>query len=141
MRIKHKYVIFAAIIAVATVIAVQASLQHRLSVHHSSDPFVNAIIEFQEPVSVKQIHVLTGDEYDLILDNGDRIHAKLDVRTTPLAKSKVLEFINRCKNPRAILKKDLGNHLWLVELYVTTQDENIEVSLSKWLQEKNLAYR
>jgi hypothetical protein len=144
MQIRPKYVILALASTVIFIIAVWAMLEHRMSIHHINDPISNAIIDLQNPVPVKQIHVLAGDEFDLILHDDRRIHAVLEVRTSPIAEKRVLEFLNKCRNPRVVIKKDLGEHTWLVEMYLTTSSldgSEVEVSLAKWLTDKNLAYQ
>ncbi len=143
LMLKHKNIILTIISSIALVLVMGMVLKHRIQIHHPADPIANAIINFQGPIPVRQIHVLTGDEFDLILQDGRRIHAVLDVRTSPLAKSKVLQLINRSRNPRIIIRKNLGN-LWVVEMYLTAKSPTggeVEVSLAKWLQHKNLAYQ
>lgn len=140
---KHKFIILAVVSIIAITVAGWAIVKHRVSVHLPNDPIANAIIDFQNPVPIQQMNVLTGDEFDLVLQDGRRIHASLSVKTPPSAKPKVLELVNRCRNPRAIFHKDLGG-IWLVDIYVTAKNQDgseVEVSLAKWLQDKNLAYR
>lgn len=123
-------------------IALMAILKHKIGIHSSQDSLANAFINLQNPISIQRINVLNGDEFDLLLSDNRRIHAVLDVRATPESKFKVLDFLNKCKNPRIIMRKQV-DHTWLVQMYVTTLDvdgNEVEVDLAHWLKEKNLAY-
>lgn len=127
---------------VCLMIALMAIMQHRIGIHSSQDSLANAFINLQNPISIQRINVLKGDEFDLLLSDNRRIHAVLDVRATPESKHKVLDFLNKCKNPRIIMRKQV-DHTWLVQMYVTTTDvdgNEVEVDLAHWLKDKNLAY-
>ena len=69
--------------------------------------------------NVTKIGVLSGHEFDLELENKERIHAVLGVISTPEAREKVIQLINRSTNPRIVIKyKDKG--LWVVDLVLTS---------------------
>lgn len=94
--------------------------------------------------AVKTIELVSGDIFDIILEEGDtRILAKLDVFTTRTAKEKVRAFVNKCTNPRVILKERVSGSgdtpMWMVDLYVTHQGQ--EIRLSDWLLQNNLVYK
>ena len=138
---KNRFVIFV-VVAVAFVIAGIGIAIHRIDLHHPSDPLSLALIELKNPVKITGIGVLSGNEFDLNLADERRIHGILDVHATPDAKIKVLEFLNRCKNPRCVLQKQV-NDSWIIQLYVTTVDAEgapVEVEVSKWLRDKRLVY-
>jgi len=119
-----------------------AVVRHKIEIHHPTDPVANSYIQAQNPITVKKINVIGGDEFDLILADDKRIHAILDVRSTPDAKAKVLAFINQCTSPRIILQQH-KNNVWVVSMYLTTDNadgEKVEISLAKWLREKHLIY-
>lgn len=140
--IKYKIYIYIAVVVLCAGLAGIAVLKHKVAIHHESDPVANGLIQLQSPINVKQINVINGDEFDLLLNDGRRIHAVLDVRAVPGAKNKVVSFINRCYNPRIIIQEKKDS-VWIVSMFVTTKGvdgENVEVSLAKWLSEKKLAY-
>lgn len=140
--LKYKNYIYAAVAILALLGSGVAVVKHKVDIHHQQDPLANTIIELQNPIKVKQINVLNGDEFDLMLEDGRRIHAILDVRSTPDAKSEVLSFVNRCFDPRIVIQQQKGD-VWIVSMWVTTtgtDGQNVEVSLAKWLREKRLAY-
>ena len=97
--------------------------------------------------AVKTIELVSGDIFDIILEEGNtRILAKLDVFTTRTAKEKVRAFVNKCTNPRVILKEKViglplagDTPMWMVDLYVTHQGQ--EIRLSDWLSQNNLVYK
>ena len=137
-QIKQWYVLVSAILLITVVVGI---LNHRVEIHHAQDPIVNTIIDLQNPINVKEINVLKGDEFSLLLGDNRRIHAILDVRSIPDSKEKLLRFLNDCTNPRVILKGE-NNGVWQVEMFVTTQSSSgeVEISVSKWLRDKKLVY-
>jgi hypothetical protein len=139
---KYKNLILGLFAIVAAVVTSIAIMKHKLEIHHADDPLANSIIDSYNPISIKTIDVIGGDEFDLVLADGRRIHAILDVRSTPDAKAKVLAFINQCTNPRIVVQQH-RNNVWVVSMYITTSNasgEDVEISLSKWLREKRLVY-
>lgn len=90
----------------------------------------------QGPFNLEYIKVITGNEFDIKLDNGQRIHAKLQITAVPEAKTQVIRLLNSSKNPQVIIcgKKD---EFWLVDIILTT-DRNI--SLTEWLQSNKLSW-
>jgi len=122
--------------------AMYGIFRHRVALHPINAPFVQTYIHWQDPIKVKHLAVLTGSEFDLGLEDGRRIHAVLEVKAASDSKKHVLEFLNRSKNPRVVLKEQNGD-LWLVQFYVTAQDttgQAVEIDLAKWLRDKKLAY-
>ena len=110
--------------------------------HHVDDVVAQKILEWRNPLKVEKIQVITGNDYDILLEDGRRIKASLGVYPTPDSKDKVVNFLNRSSNPRVILKQQ-DDGCWLVSLYVVaknTADQNVEIDLSTWLREKNLVY-
>lgn len=95
-----------------------------------------------ETFTVSEITVLAGNEFDLKLDNGKRIHAKLLVNTVPDAKHKVIDYLNSIQQPRVVILGRQGE-TWMVDLYVRMESQASlweEVSLTKWLQENELVW-
>lgn len=95
-----------------------------------------------ETFTVSEITVLAGNEFDLKLDNGKRIHAKLLVNTVPDAKYKVIDYLNSIQQPRVVILGRQGE-TWMVDLYVRMESQASlweEVSLTKWLQENELVW-
>lgn len=141
---KSKNFVLAVFAFVVLGCVVVALINRRIQIHHAADPIAGSIIDWQKPIGVKKINVLTGNEFDLILEDDRRIHAFLRVKATPDAKPKIIEFLNHCLNPRAILIEEKKEEsYWIVRMYVTIRDSSnqlIEIDLAKWLQEKQLAY-
>lgn len=139
---KNKFLILFVLLVVSLSVSIVGIINYKINVHHSDDQLANMFIQLQNPIGVQKINVLNGDEFELILDNQQKIHAVLDVRTTPSAKPRVVELFNKITKPRIILKHQ-QNDTWVVQFYVTTPDLSgnlVEVSLSKWLTEKKLIY-
>jgi hypothetical protein len=131
------------VVAIACLLAAMFGIfRHWVSVHPIDSPLVQTYIGFQNPIRVQTITVLSGSEFDLGLADNRRINAVLEVRAASDAKRHVLEFLNRCTNPRVVLKEQSGG-VWVVQLYVTTKDaagQPVEIDMAKWLKDKKLAY-
>lgn len=90
---------------------------------------------------VNYIRVLSGSEFDLRLDNGKRIHARLAVNTSPDAKTKVITYLNYNGNQPRVVILGKQDDAWIVDLYVRKESQPFEeVSLTKWLQESGLVW-
>ena len=91
--------------------------------------------------SVRRIAVLDGSTYDILLkdDDGTRVLCELDVKATSDAKSKVLDLLNASRQPLVKLVKRQETGRWLVDLSVTEDGKNL--NLSSWLRENKLVYR
>ena len=93
--------------------------------------------------SVTEITVLAGNEFDLKLENGKRIHAKLLVNTVPDAKHRVIDYLNQTQQPRVVILGRQGD-TWMVDLYVRMESQASlweEVSLTNWLKENELIWQ
>jgi len=87
---------------------------------------------------VNYIRVLSGNEFDLRLDNGKRIHARLAVNAVPNSKKKVITYLNdNGTQPRVVILGQKEN-TWIVDLYV--QKELREESLTEWLKKNDLVW-
>lgn len=138
----NRNLILAILVGATFMLVLMAVYSRRLAVHHPDDIIAQSLIELQNPIAVKQINVLSGNEFDISLDDNRRIRATLDVQATPEAKMKMIHFINSSRKPRAILHKQ-NNGIWTVSLYVIVKDDSgtdVEVELSSWLKEKRLVY-
>lgn len=134
--------ILAILVGATFLLVLTAVYSRRLAVHRPDDIITQSLIELQNPVSVKQIHVLSGNEFDISLDDDRRIRATLPVQATPEAKMKMIHFINNSRKPRAILHRE-NDGVWTVSLFVIVKDssgQDVEVELSSWLKEKRLVY-
>ena len=90
---------------------------------------------------VRKLTVLRGDSFDLtIKDNDTRILAKLPVTATENAKSKVLDLLNHCTNPKVVLRDRQPDSHWTIDFYFTNT-EGKEVNLVEWLSSNNLVYK
>lgn len=140
---KHRLLILTSVVVIALTISCVAVWRRRVNVHLANDKVANSIIKLQNPIAITKVIVLSGHEFDVHLDDGRHINAILEVTTGPDAKKRVLDFLNRCKNPRAVLDKKVGSK-WVVRFYVTAKNpagEEVELSLSTWLQSENLVYQ
>lgn len=139
---KNKFFVLFMFLVVSLSVSILAIVNYKINVHNSNDHLANMFIQLQNPIGVQKINVLNGDEFELILENQQKIHAILEVRTTPSAKPRVIELLNKITKPRIILNHQ-QNDTWVIQFYVTTPDLSgnlVEVSLSKWLTEKKLIY-
>jgi len=100
---------------------------------------------FEKLHVVYRINVLQGHEFDLKLDNGKRVHARLRIGTVPEAKESVIRFLNEnLKNRTVYIKvyekvsQEHAEDLWIVDLIVKTGEG--ELSLAEWLEEKGLIW-
>ena len=100
---------------------------------------------FEELHVVYRIKVLQGHEFDLELDNGKRIHARLQKGSVPEAKERVIQFLNENLKNRTVYAKvydkviqDHAEDIWIVDLIVKTEDGDL--SLTEWLEEKGLIW-
>jgi hypothetical protein len=141
-KMKYRSVILVAAAVICLSAATIGIFQHRITIHPVNSPLIQTYIDMQNPINVVKLDVLTGSEFDLGLADNRRIHAVLEVKASHDATKHVLEFLNRCKNPRVVLKQQSGE-VWVVQLFVTTQDATgqiVEIDLAKWLKDKKLAY-
>jgi len=86
---------------------------------------------------ITKIGVLNGHEFDLELENGERVHAVLTVDSTPEATEEVIKLINKSINPRIVVL-DKRDNLWVIELHLTVRE--IEFKLSDWLVDRNMIW-
>ncbi len=86
---------------------------------------------------VKKIEIVTGDTFDLLLEDNRRVFGRLTVVSTNDAKDKVAELLHHSSKVSVILKSKNEN-TWQIELIVTK--DNSEIRLSKWLIDNKLAY-
>lgn len=109
--------------------------------------FVKPLVKnpFEELHVVYRIKVLQGHEFDLKLDNGKRIHARLRKGSVPEAKESVIRFLNENLKDRSVYAKvydkviqDHAEDIWIIDLIVETEEG--EVSLTEWLEEKGLIW-
>lgn len=88
---------------------------------------------------VKRVHVLRGDQFDIVLDDDSRVLAKLKVSASDAAKPKVIDLLNRCENPKVRLLNKQPDGSWLVDFFVTENGK--EVDLAAWLSDKKLVFK
>ncbi|MHA1948695.1 MAG: hypothetical protein ACW99G_03015 [Candidatus Thorarchaeota archaeon] len=91
----------------------------------------------------KKIKVMAGNEFDITLDNGKRIHAKLAVNSVPDAKHKVITYLNQTTNPKVVVLGKQGD-IWIIDLYVRKELQASlyeEISLTSWLKDSGLIWQ
>jgi len=92
-------------------------------------------------VPVVKIRVISGNEFDITLKDGKRIHGLLGVAVptgqgNEVSKA-VQDLINHSENPRVeLLEKDKDN--WKVELYLKVKGK--DVRLSEWLRQNRMTW-
>ena len=97
-------------------------------------PHLNPAQIFSEKYDVKRIRVIEGNEFDLLLTDGRRIHARLQVKTPQEAKDRVVTRINLSTEPQVILHEQIKEGTWVVDLVFN------EGSLTDWLYEEGLVW-
>jgi hypothetical protein len=91
---------------------------------------------------IKRIQVLKGDYFDITIseDKTDkRILGKLSVLATEDSKTKVLDLMNHCSQPKVTLKSKDNEGRWIVEINFV--HESKEVNLTQWLTQNGLTYK
>ena len=90
---------------------------------------------------VKRITIIKGDLFDIVIKDGtdSRILAKLKENAVENSKKNVLELFNNSVNPKVVLKEKQLDGKWVVNLFLTHQGE--EINVSEWLIKQNLIYK
>lgn len=94
---------------------------------------------------VTHLRVINAGTFDLLLENGTRILARLDVMAVDDKSStqKVVTFLNQSTNPRVVLKERLPwnpeGKIWTVDFLVTNDGK--ETSLADWMRQNQLVYQ
>jgi len=94
-----------------------------------------------EVYSVKSIQVISGNEFDLKLENGKRIHALLAVRATPDSRERVIDYLNQHGDHPKVKVIGRKGEMWIVDVYVKTNEALDEQhSLTQWLVNNELVW-
>jgi xanthosine utilization system XapX-like protein len=91
---------------------------------------------------IKRIQVLKGDYFDITISeekSDKRILGKLSVLATEDSKTKVLDLMNHCSQPKVTLKSKDSEGRWIVEINFV--HESKEVNLTQWLTQNGLTYK
>jgi len=91
---------------------------------------------------IKRIQVLKGDYFDITIFDASadkRVLGKLSVLATEESKTKVLDLMNHCEQPKVVLKSKNTEGHWIVE--ITFLHEGKDISLSQWLTQNGLTYK
>lgn len=91
---------------------------------------------------IKRIQVLKGDFFEITFRENDiekRVLGELPVSATEDAKTKVLDLMNHCTEPKVYLKSKGANGRWLVEINFVYNEKG--VNLSTWLTQNGLTYK
>lgn len=105
-------------------------------------PNIIPLIGTGEKIAIKRIRVISGHEFDILLENKKRIHGQLRV-VTPTgpgseAARKVTALLNSCTDPKVEMFESNDDFLWKVELYFKVNKE--DVVLSEWLRRNGLIW-
>lgn len=93
---------------------------------------------------IKKITVVDGNTFDLSLrsssgeDGMSRVLGEIPLKATIDARKKVIELLNKAQNPRVILDKKLNDGKWIVE--ITLSLDGKDINLTTWMKENNLIY-
>ena len=96
-------------------------------------------------ISATYINVISGNEFDIKLEDGERVHAVLPVGTPPEAKEKVTKIMNKAVNPKVVFRSKVDKG-WVVDIKFGLPECNggscllHEESLVKWLKTNNLSW-
>ena len=90
---------------------------------------------------IKRIQVLKGDYFDITIaaEPEKRVLAKLSVLATEDSKTKVLDLMNHCTQPKVTLKSKDSEGRWVVD--VAFVHEGKDIILSQWLTQNGLTYK
>jgi len=101
---------------------------------------IASILPFKSEYNVRKITVLQGHEFDITLEDGRRVLARLSIKTPPQAKQKVVSFISHSRKPRCVVL-DKNSDFWTVDLLVEdVRMSNSNQSVTEWLRQQNLAW-
>lgn len=98
-------------------------------------------LEINNIYKKKKITVLQGDLFDVSVHDNEksRLLCKLNLNAVDNSKNSVLNLFNNSFNPRMrLIRKDIDGK-WFVEIFLTNNGKDID--LSKWLFEQNLVYK
>ena len=98
-------------------------------------------LEINKIYKIKKITVLQGDLFDVSVHDNEksRLLCKLNLNAVDNSKNSVLNLFNNSFNPRMrLIRKDIDGK-WFVEIFLTNNGKDID--LSKWLFEQNLVYK
>lgn len=88
---------------------------------------------------VKKVTVLSGNKFDLVLEDNRRILGNIDVFTTSDAKKRIIDLLNHSMNPKVVLREKQQDGHWKINFLVTIENE--EINLNEWLELNNLVYK
>ena len=86
---------------------------------------------------ISKIQVLQGHEFDIVLDNQQRIKGQLKIKTPSKATKKVIQLINSSSKPEVVLIKK-RDHTWDVEVYLVKDKKRF--ALTDWLRSNQLVW-
>lgn len=97
--------------------------------------------EIGKTYPIKRIQVLKGDYFDITTatEPEKRVLAKLSVLATEDSKTKVLDLMNHCTQPKVTLKSKDSEGRWVVD--VAFAHEGKDIILSQWLTQNGLTYK
>lgn len=106
-------------------------------------PFSNSnnsgtIDSFGNVFNIKQVRINSGHEFELVLEDGRKVWAFLEVKTSHKAKDELVKLFNSGINPRCILKSKKDS-FWIVDIQITN-DKGKDISIVDFLRDKGLIF-
>jgi hypothetical protein len=87
--------------------------------------------------NIKRINVLAENKFDIILDNDQRISAKLPLEISPEAKERIIFLLNNSINPKVnMIEKQ--NKMWVIDIEL--EKDQKKFFLTEWLVARNFVY-
>lgn len=87
---------------------------------------------------ISQVRVNSGHEFEIVLDDGRKIWAFLEVKSSHKAKDALVKLFNSSTNPRCVLKSKKDS-FWIVDIHVV-DDTGKDISVVDFLTNKGLVF-
>jgi hypothetical protein len=88
---------------------------------------------------INQVRVNSGHEFELVLEDGRKVWAFLEITSSYKAKDELIKLFNSSTNPRCVLKEKKDS-FWIVDIHVT-DDMGKDTSVVDFLRNKGLVFK
>ena len=106
-------------------------------------PFSNnstsGIVDSFGVFGINQVRVNSGHEFELVLEDGRKVWAFLEITSSYKAKDELIKLFNSSTNPRCVLKEKKDS-FWIVDIRVT-DDMGKDISIVTFLRNKGLVFK